>query len=364
MARRAADRAPAVATGCRQDASAQAGGALKRQSERDPKRATATAFGGDSGPNDAMIETYLNQLATQRQLSRLTVTAYRRDLLALHAQLEGVQTDAHDWSAVGPAEIRRAASRLHAQELNPRSIARKLSSWRGFFNWLCLHHGLAANPVDGVRAPKRAATLPKALGVDDAVRLVSTSSRAHAAPEPADLCNSAMFELLYSSGLRVSELAGLDLRYCKGEDGAPPSLGWLDTAAGEVVVTGKGNKQRRVPVGKPAAAAIAAWLAVRPPAKDGGNALFLSTRATRISPRVLQMRLQQHAARIGSAVKVHPHVLRHSFASHLLQSSGDLRAVQELLGHSSIVSTQVYTALDFQHLSAVYDKAHPRAKVK
>ena len=320
----------------------------------------------EAGKHEAgatLVEAYLAQLTTQRQLSRLTVTAYRRDLAGLADQLAS-QPGGLDWRAVGQGEIRRAASRLHAQQLNPRSIARKLSSWRGFFNYLCQHHALAANPVDGVRAPKRAASLPKALGVDDAVRLVSTPSHTHATPAPADLCNTAMFELLYSSGLRVSELAGLDLRYSKGAEGAAASLGWLDPAAGEVVVTGKGNKQRRVPVGKPAAAAIAAWLAVRPPARDGGVALFLSVRGTRISPRVLQLRLQQHAARIGSAVKVHPHVLRHSFASHLLQSSGDLRAVQELLGHSSIVSTQVYTALDFQHLSAVYDKAHPRAKVK
>ncbi|MEO7579758.1 MAG: tyrosine-type recombinase/integrase, partial [Massilia sp.] len=236
---------------------------------------------------------------------------------------------------------------------------------RGFFDYLCRQHGLGANPVAGVRAPKKAATLPKALGVDEAMRLVSTPARQHSAQAtPAELCNMAMFELLYSSGLRVSELAALDLRHSKGEAGAPPSRGWLDPAAGEVVVTGKGEKQRRVPVGKPAAEAIAAWLAVRPPASDGSLALFLSNRATRITPRVLQLRLREHALRIGSPVAVHPHMLRHSFASHLLQSSGDLRAVQEMLGHSSIASTQVYTSLDFQHLAKVYDKAHPRAKAK
>jgi integrase/recombinase XerC len=173
-----------------------------------------------------------------------------------------------------------------------------------------------------------------------------------------------MFELLYSSGLRVSELAGLDLAYQEAARGKPASLGWLDLEAGEVVVTGKGNKMRRVPVGGPARAALQAWLAVRPAARDGSAALFLSARATRITPRVVQARLKQHALRAGSPVHVHPHVLRHSFASHLLQSSGDLRAVQELLGHASITSTQVYTALDFQHLAAVYDRAHPRAKSK
>jgi integrase/recombinase XerC len=302
------------------------------------------------------VARYLAELATQRQLSPHTVAAYRRDLDAL-AALAG----STDWAALTHFDIRRFAAKLHAQGLDPRSIARKLSGWRGFFRWLARHTGLATNPVEGIRAPRRAKTLPKALAVDAAVQLMEGNAHAH--PEPAELCNRAMFELLYSSGLRVSELAGLDLAYTQG-DGTAPSLGWIDLDAQEVVVTGKGNKMRRVPVGAPACAALAAWLAVRPPARDGSAALFLSTRATRISARVVQLRLKQHALRSGSPVHVHPHVLRHSFASHLLQSSGDLRAVQELLGHASITSTQVYTALDFQHLSAVYDRTHPRAKSK
>jgi integrase/recombinase XerC len=154
----------------------------------------------------------------------------------------------------------------------------------------------------------------------------------------------------------VSELAGLDLAY------GPGALGWIDVQAAEVTVTGKGAKMRKVPVGRHALAALDAWLAVRGAPRDGSNALFLSQRATRISARVVQLRIKAHALRAGTAVDVHPHVLRHSFASHLLQSSGDLRAVQDMLGHASIASTQVYTALDFQHLAAVYDKAHPRAK--
>jgi integrase/recombinase XerC len=162
----------------------------------------------------------------------------------------------------------------------------------------------------------------------------------------------------------VSELAGLDVGHVPARDGAPASTGWLDLEAQEVLVTGKGNKMRRVPVGGPAREAIAAWLAVRPPASDGSNALFLSARGARVSARVVQHRLKAHALKAGLPVHVHPHVLRHSFASHLLQSSGDLRAVQELLGHASITSTQIYTSLDFQHLAAVYDKAHPRAKTK
>jgi integrase/recombinase XerC len=301
---------------------------------------------------------YLNQLATQRQLSPHTISAYRRDLLELDAM-----AGAPAWEAILHADIRRFASMLHARSLNARSIARKLSSWRGFFDWLSQQTALAANPVIGVRAPRRAKSLPKALSVDDAVHLVSSGAPLRAQPEPAELCNRAMFELMYSSGLRVSELAGLDVGY-RPAAGAPAALGWLDLDAGEVLVTGKGNKMRRVPVGSHAAGALRDWLAVRPPARDGGNALFLSNRATRVSPRVIQLRLARHAAQAGTQVKVHPHVLRHSFASHVLQSSGDLRAVQEMLGHSSIASTQVYTALDFQHLAAVYDRAHPRAKAK
>ncbi len=302
---------------------------------------------------------YLAELATQRQLSPHTIAAYRRDLLELDA-LAG----APSWQAIVHADIRRFASMLHARGQSARSIARKLSSWRGFFDWLSQQQPLAANPVDGVRAPRRAKSLPKALSVDDAVQLVASGAALREHPEPFELCNRAMFELMYSSGLRVSELAGLDTAWSRPAPGQAAPLGWLDRDAGEVVVTGKGNKMRRVPVGSHAHAAIDAWLAVRPPAADGGNALFLSQRATRVSPRVVQLRLAAHAARAGSTVKVHPHVLRHSFASHVLQSSGDLRAVQEMLGHASIASTQVYTALDFQHLAAVYDQAHPRAKVK
>jgi integrase/recombinase XerC len=307
----------------------------------------------------AWLDRYLGQLATQRQLSPHTVAAYRRDLLELDA-LAG----APSWQAVVHADVRRFAAQLHARGQSPRSVARKLSSWRGFFDWLSQQTALAANPVTGVRAPRRAKSLPKALSVDAAVQLVASGALRRAHPEPSDLCNRAMFELMYSSGLRVSELAGLDVGWTRAAPGAAAPLGWLDLDAGEVVVTGKGNKMRRVPVGSHAAAALQAWLAVRPPARDGGNALFLTQRATRVSARVVQLRLAAHAARAGTPVRVHPHVLRHSFASHVLQSSGDLRAVQEMLGHASITSTQVYTALDFQHLSAVYDQAHPRAKAK
>jgi integrase/recombinase XerC len=302
----------------------------------------------------AWIDAYLAHLRGERQLSPHTTAAYARDLQEL-ARLSAGQ----DWTQLDHFAVRRLTSRLHAQELDPRSIARKLSSWRGFFNWLGGRLTLAANPVQGVRAPKRARTLPRALSVDDAVQLVAPSRpSAGASPEPAALCNRAMFELLYSSGLRVSELAGLDLAPRKD------ALGWVEFGNREVIVTGKGNKQRTVPVGAAALEALAAWVAVRPAPQDGSDALFLSTRGTRVSPRVIQQRLQAHGVASGAPVHVHPHMLRHSFASHVLQSSGDLRAVQEMLGHSSISSTQVYTSLDFQRLAEVYDKAHPRAKLK
>jgi len=317
----------------------------------------APATEGKAGWTDG----YLHHLATQRQLSPHTVAAYGRDLRELAALTEG-----KDWPALTHFDIRRLAARFHAQGLDPRSIARKLSSWRGFFDWLGQHTALSANPVEGVRAPKRAKTLPRALSVDDAVQLVGAPAVPHAgdAPESAALCNRAMFELLYSSGLRVSELCGLDLHYRSAGPHGPASLGWLEQDNREVTVTGKGNKRRTVPVGAAAMEALRAWIAVRPAPSDGSNALFVSARGTRISPRVVQLRLQAHGVASGTATHVHPHMLRHSFATHVLQSSGDLRAVQEMLGHSSITSTQVYTALDFQRLAQVYDQAHPRAKLK
>jgi integrase/recombinase XerC len=311
----------------------------------------------DTPAADDWTGRYLEALRTQRKLSGHTIAAYARDLGDL-ARLVGHT----DWPRLTHFDIRRCAAKLHADGQSPTSIARKLSGWRGFYTWLAQHTALAANPVEGVRAPRRAKRLPKALAVDDAVRLMEANRHGH--PEPAEVCDRAMFELLYSSGLRVSELAGLDAVFVPARDGIPASLGWIELAAGEVVVTGKGNKMRRVPVGKPARDAIAAWLAVRPASSDGSNALFLSARGARVSARVVQHRLKVYALKAGLPVHVHPHVLRHSFASHLLQSSGDLRAVQELLGHASITSTQIYTSLDFQHLAAVYDKAHPRAKAK
>ena len=315
------------------------------------------------------IASYLQHLQTQRKLSEHTLDSYQRDLEQLSALC--VEKKIPYLSKITAFDTRRFAAQLHSRGLSPSSIARKLSAWRGFFNWMAVHHQLTVNPADGVKAPKRARALPKALGVDDAVRLVSGSYAKADGSEASDsditqqLCNHAMFELLYSSGLRVSELVGLDVQYSDTRDHS--SLGWLDLDGCEVTVTGKGNKRRTVPVGGAALLSIREWLTHRAsvtsekPSCDP-YALFITARGQRISARAVQTRIKAHAQALGIPADVHPHMLRHSFASHVLQSSGDLRAVQEMLGHSSIASTQVYTSLDFQRLAQVYDAAHPRAK--
>lgn len=311
--------------------------------------------------NRTHIAAYLVSLTSQRQLADLTVGSYARDLEALTRNTQALPGNL-PFTEVSPAHIRKFTAQMHVHGLSPRSIARTLSAWRGFFGWLAEQVTIPRNPVDGIKAPKRSQPLPKALSADDAVRLVSQSSQAVPdASDPASACDRAMFELLYSSGLRVSELTGLDLRYV--QQAGRSSLGWIDFEAQTVTVTGKGNKMRSVPVGQPAMAAIADWIALRGAlVKADPDPLFLSARGSRMSPRLVQLRLKAHAQKLGIPSDVHPHVLRHSFASHVLQSSGNLRAVQEMLGHASISSTQVYTSLDFMRLSQVYDAAHPRAK--
>ena len=293
---------------------------------------------------DASIERYLNFLTHERRLAALTIKSYQRDL-------ELLSTLTHDrkvaLSALSQAEIRRFASTLHGRGLSAKSLARVLSGWRGYFEFLVHENVLAINPVEGVKAPKAAKRLPETLSPDEAVRLVSFAD-----DTPEGIRDRAIFELLYSSGLRVSEVTGLDT------DG-------IDFSTCEVRVTGKGSKTRIVPVGKHAMEAIWRWLMTRRTFKGAdGSALFLGSRGNRIGPRMVQIRIKHWAAQQGLTVDPHPHMLRHSFASHVLQSSGDLRAVQEMLGHASIASTQVYTHLDFQHLAKVYDTAHPRAKRK
>lgn len=294
----------------------------------------------------AAVDAYLAELAEQRRQSPHTVAGYRRDLEKLQAlagetPLAGLQVH----------HIRRFVAQLHATGLSGRSLARLLSAWRGFFAWLGRRGEVAANPCEAIRPPKSPQRLPSALSADEAARLLDSEEDGDPALAARD---RAMFELFYSSGLRLAELAALDFDA-------------LDMALhdGEVRVTGKRSKTRIVPVGAKAQAALADWAKERPGlAAADEPALFVSRRGTRLSHRMIQRRLGHQARLAGLPTHVHPHMLRHSFASHLLQSSGDLRAVQEMLGHASISTTQVYTHLDFQYLSKIYDAAHPRAKKK
>ena len=290
----------------------------------------------------ALASEYLDSLKHQRRLSAATLENYGRALNVLHAlrgdkALEGMQA----------AEVRRYVAQLHAKGLAPRSLALTLSAWRGYFRWLTRHRGFASNPVLGIRAPKAARPLPKALSVENAQRLLDGAGET----TPLGVQDAAMFELLYSSGLRVGELVALDLTD--------------DPSQGEITVTGKGSKTRTVPVGTRARNDVQGWLRIRSSiAAPEERALFVGARRRRITPSRVWHRLTTWAKRRGLAEHVHPHMLRHSFASHVLQSSQDLRAVQEMLGHASIATTQVYTHLDFQALAKVYDAAHPRARKK
>ena len=311
--------------------------------------------------NRAQLAAYIESLKN-RKMAALTVDSYRRDLEELARYVEAL-AGAPLFASVSQPNMRKFAAQMHGHGLGARSIARKLSAWRGFYHWLGEQLELPRNPVDGVKAPKRDKPLPKALSADDAVQLVSQRGVSAGVDQntPTAHCNQAMFELLYSSGLRVSELTALDLRHVQQDGYSSP--GWIDFDGHCVTVTGKGGKMRSVPVGQPALAAIAAWIAVRPAlVKADPHPLFLTERGSRMSPRLVQLRIKAHAQKLGIPADVHPHVLRHSFASHVLQSSGDLRAVQEMLGHASITSTQIYTSLDFQRLAQVYDAAHPRAR--
>ena len=281
-------------------------------------------------------------LLNERHYSPLTAESYARDLGHLF-----------ELSAATPLnelkihQIRRFIAQLHSKGLGGRSLARLLSAWRGFFTYLLRDHGFTDNPCTGLRAPKSPRNLPQALSPDEATRLVDLP-----AETPEEIRDKAMFELFYSSGLRLAELVNLD----------PPQI---ELTEGVVRVTGKGNKTRIVPLGSFAILALQAWLRVRAQLADTNErALFVGQRGKRISPRVVQLRMKQWGIRLGITSNLHPHMLRHSFATHVLQSSGDLRAVQEMLGHASISTTQVYTHLDFQYLSKIYDDAHPRARRK
>ena len=289
-----------------------------------------------------MAAGFLSHLVRERRLSPHTAKGYAHDV---HVLLELVQkTPLEDLQT---AEIRRFIARLHARGLGGKSLARMLSAWRGFFDYLAREHGLTRNPCIGVRAPKSPRALPQALSPDEASRLVDI-----AGDDVLTVRDRAMFELLYSSGLRLSEMTSL-------------KQGDVNLADATVRVVGKGGKTRVVPVGSHALQALLLWLRTRESLPEAGeSALFVNRRGEAISPRTVQSRLKAWGIKQGLPVHVHPHMLRHSFASHVLQSSGDLRAVQEMLGHASISSTQIYTHLDFQYLAKVYDQAHPRARRK
>lgn len=288
------------------------------------------------------LAAYLDHLAHERGLSPLTCQNYGRDIRVL-IELAGTTA----LQQVRPPQIRRFVATLHGRGLGGKSIARMLSAWRGFYAYLGKRHGFDANPCVGMRPPKSAKALPQALSPEQAGRLVEITDG-----DALAVRDHAMLELFYSSGLRLAELVSLE-------------LGGLDLANGTVTVTGKGSKTRIVPVGSHAIAAIRDWLPVRATVRlDDEQALFVTRNGKRMTPRAVQYRFKYWAIRQGVAGDVHPHILRHSFATHLLQSSGDLRAVQEMLGHANISTTQVYTHLDFQHLAKVYDQAHPRARKK
>ena len=299
-----------------------------------------------ASPHDSKLaHEYLDALKHQRRLSPATLSNYARAIDVLLALRDGKPLQ-----SLEAAEVRRAIALLHSKGLAPRTLALILSAWRGWFRWLGRHRGFVTNPVVGIRAPKAGRPLPKALSVEATQRLLDTEKD----DAPSALRDRAMFELLYSSGLRLGELISLDL-----------ADGRLDLRHGEVTVTGKGSKTRTVPVGAKAREALQEWMAVRSQiAVPSEKALFVGARGKRISPAVVGARLGAWARASGLGEHVHPHMLRHSFATHLLQSSQDLRAVQEMLGHASISTTQVYTHLDFQALAKVYDAAHPRARKK
>jgi integrase/recombinase XerC len=323
----------------------------------------ATSEDTGAGAAAALIERYLEHARVERRLAERTLDLYAEHLRALAGKMVEAQLPVE---RVTTAHVRRWMAQMHSAGREPRGIALVLSCWRSFFRWLGQQQRVPFNPVQDVRAPKAARPLPKALAVDDAVQLAELHDPD--ADPWVEARDRAIVELLYGCGLRVSELVGLDLHASKD------ARGWVDLDAGEAQVLGKGSKRRGVPVGGKAADALRAWLAVRdqcaalPAARvrdpAGAAALFIGRTGTRFSAQSVWQRVKARSLKAGLPAAVHPHMLRHSFASHVLQSSSDLRAVQELLGHANITTTQVYTRLDFQHLAKAYDAAHPRAKAK
>ena len=309
----------------------------------------------DAGADAALVEKYLEHVRVEKRLAQRTVELYSLDL---HKLVDFSAGAGLELRRVQNAHIRRWVAQMHSRGRSGRGIALILSGWRGFYTWLGREGRVQSNPVQDVRAPKAPKPLPKALAVDESVQLAEWHD-AQADPW-LEARDAAIVELLYGCGLRVGELVGLDAA------ASSSARGWIDIQAGEAHVLGKGSKRRSVPVGTKALQALQVWLAVREGERKHAHqhALFTGRHGTRLSAQAVWQRLKQRSLRAGLATPVHPHMLRHSFASHLLQSSGDLRAVQELLGHANITTTQVYTRLDFQHLAKAYDAAHPRAQRK
>ncbi|MDH4479273.1 MAG: tyrosine recombinase XerC [Rhodoferax sp.] len=322
--------------------------------------------------DSALIEGYLEHVRVEKRLAARTVELYALDLAKLKAYAAAAAGPTGPGVALTDVKnhhIRRWVASMHSGGRSGRGIALILSGWRGFYGWLGRQGQVASNPVQDVRSPKAPKPLPKALGVDDAVQFADFRSDDDAWLEARD---AAMVELLYGSGLRVGELVGLDVV------ASPQAKGWIDMQEAQAHVLGKGSKRRSVPVGAVALRALERWLALRGPGvpaavtqsaaqekqAQASAALFQGRHGTRLTAQSVWQRLQRRSLQAGMATPVHPHMLRHSFASHVLQSSSDLRGVQELLGHANISTTQVYTRLDFQHLAKAYDAAHPRAKAK
>jgi len=286
---------------------------------------------------------FIRHLASEKRHSPRTCDSYQRDLLRLADWLG--RSGFVAWQRVTNHDLRRYVATLSREGLSGRSIARHLSATRRFYQFLLREKLASDNPALDIRAPKSGRRLPRVADVDQLNYLLDGQP-----DDPLEVRDLCMFELMYSSGLRLAELASLD-------------LDTVDLRSGEVRVMGKGDKERLLPVGRKAISAIQAWLPYRAAlANDGEAALFVSQRGERLSHRSIQARLSRWGISRGADQKLHPHLLRHSFASHMLESSGDLRAVQELLGHADIATTQVYTHLDFQHLARVYDQSHPRAR--
>jgi len=315
---------------------------------------------------DTLTTKYLAHVRFEKRLAERTLALYTLDLEKLKRFADSANTDLLQ---VQNTHIKRFVAQMHSAGRSGRGIALILSGWRGFYTWWGREGLITSNPVQGVRAPRVAKPLPKALGVDEAMQL---ADHTEAGDDPwLEARDAAMVELLYGCGLRVAELTGLDV--VASDTAAQQGRGWIDLQAGEVMVQGKGGKRRSVPLGASALEALTHWLKLRtqvagvlsqasPGVSAQALALFPGQHATRLTAQSVWQRLKRRSQLAGLATPVHPHMLRHSFASHLLQSSSDLRAVQELLGHANITTTQVYTRLDFQHLAQAYDAAHPRAK--